>query len=87
MKMFHAVSLAVNADQALALAFRYSRLDEGMRREQLYASLTAVVNHETVLHEDRTRFAIGMLEENSVRVRTIEEMAEIAAEVRQDLRV
>ncbi|MFY9906186.1 MAG: DUF3037 domain-containing protein [Terriglobales bacterium] len=87
MKMFHAVSLAVNVDQALALAFRYSRLDDGMRREQLQASLTAVVDLETVLQEDRARFAVGMLEQNSVRVRTIGEMAGIAAEVRRDLRV
>lgn len=85
--MFHAVSLAVNVDQALALAFRYSRLDDGMRREQLQASLTAVVDLETVLQEDRARFAVGMLEQNSVRVRTIGEMAGIAAEVRRDLRV
>lgn len=87
MKMFHAVSLAVNADQALALAFRYSRLDHGMRREQLHASLTAVVEEETALQDDRTRFAIGMLEQNSVLVRTIREIAEIAADVRRDLRV
>ena len=57
-KMFHAVSLhpikpkpglmgapavAVNVDQALALAYRYSRVEAGMRQEQLQASLTAVV--------------------------------------------
>jgi hypothetical protein len=87
MKMFQAVSLAVNADQALALALRYAKLDEGMRREDLHASLTAVVDQETVLKEDRARFAIGMLEQNEVRVRTISEMDEIAAEVRRDLRV
>jgi hypothetical protein len=87
MKMFHAVSLAVNVDQALALALRYAKLDEGMRREQLHASMTAVVDQETALQEERSRFAIGTLEQNSVRVRTVREMAEIAAEVRRDLRV
>jgi hypothetical protein len=87
MKMFHAVSLAVNTDQALALAFRYSRVDDGMRREQLYPSLTAVVDGGMVLQEERTRFAIGMLEQNSVRVRTVAEMPEIADEVRRELGV
>lgn len=85
-KMFHAVSLAANVDQALALAYRYSRVDAGMRREQLQASLTAVVDQEMALLDDRTRFAIGMLEQSSVRVRTVGEMAEVAGEVRRELR-
>jgi chorismate mutase len=86
-KMFHAVSVAANVDQALALAYRYSRIDAGMRQEQLQASLTAVVDQEVALQGERTRFAIGMLEQNSVRVRAVREMAEIAGEVRRELRV
>jgi len=86
-KMFHAVSVAANMDQALALAYRYSRVEAGMRREQLQASLTAVVDQGMALLEEKTRFAIGMLEQNSVRVRTVGEMAEIAGEVRRELRV
>jgi len=85
-KMFHAVSVAANVDQALALAYRYSRVEAGMRQEQLQASLTAVVDEEMVLQEEKTRFAIGMLEQGSVRVRTVEEMTEIASEVRRELR-
>ncbi len=90
-KMFHAVSVAANVDQALALAYRYSRVDAGMRREQLQSSLTAVVDiamfdQRMALQDERTRFAIGMLEQNSVRVRTVGEMAEIAGEVRRELR-
>ncbi len=85
-KMFHAVSVAANVDQALALAYRYSRVDAGMRQEQLQASLTAVVDQGMALQEEKTRFAIGMLEQNSVRVRAVGEMAEIAGEVRRELR-
>jgi Protein of unknown function (DUF3037) len=84
-KMFHAVSVAANVDQALALAYRYSRVEVGMRQEQLQASLTAVVDQGMGLQEEKTRFAIGMLEQNSVRVRAVGEMAEIAGEVRQEL--
>src|SRR5271166_567416 len=84
-KMFHAVSLAVNLDQALALAYRYSRVDAGMRMEQLQASLTAVLDEGMALREEKTKFAIGMLEQNTVRVRTVGEMAEIAGEVRREL--
>ncbi len=85
-KMFHAVSVTANVDQALALAYRYSRVDAGMRQEQLQASLTAVVDQEMGLREEKTRFAIGMLEQNSVRVRMVGEMAEIAGAVRRELR-
>lgn len=86
-KMFHAVSVAANVDQALALAYRYSRVEAGMRQERLDASLTAVVDQGMALQEERTRFAVGMLEQNSVRVRAVGEMAEIAGEVRRELRV
>jgi hypothetical protein len=85
-KMFHAVSVAANVDQALALAYRYSRVEAGMRQEQLQASLTAVVEQGMALQEGKTRFAIGMLEQSSVRVRAVGEMAEIAGEVRRELR-
>jgi hypothetical protein len=85
-KMFQAVSVAANVDQALALAYRYSRIYGGMRQEQLQASLTAVVDQGMALQEEKTRFAIGMLEQNSVRVRMAGEMAEIAGEVRRELR-
>jgi chorismate mutase len=85
-KMFHAVTLAGNVDQALALAFRYSRVEAGMRQAQLHASLTAVVEQAPELWEERTRFAVGMLEQNAVRVRNVGEMAEVAGEVRRELR-
>jgi DUF3037 family protein len=86
-KMFHAVSLAVNVDQALALAYRYSRIESGMRQEQWQASLTAVVDQGlSLLREEKIGFAIGMLEQNSVRVRAVGEMVAVAEEVRRELR-
>ncbi len=85
-KMFQAVSLAANVDQALALAYRYSRIEMGMRQEQVHPSLTAVVEQTAALRDEKTRFAIGMLQQNSVRVRASDEMREIADEVRRELR-
>jgi len=99
-KMFHAVSLAVNVDQALALAYRYSRIEEGMKQEQMQASLTAVVDHPITpkpgvmgtpieglaVQDERTSFAVGMLEQNRVRVRAVGETETIAEEVRRELR-
>jgi Protein of unknown function (DUF3037) len=86
MRMFQAVSLTANVDQALALAYRYSRVEAGMRQEQVQASLTAVVDQGIALLDEKTRFAVEMLGENSVRVRTVGEMAEIVGEVRRELR-
>ena len=39
------------------------------------------------MRDERMQFAIVMLEQNSVRVRAVGEMAEIAGEVRWELRV
>ncbi len=83
-KMFHAVSVASNVDQALALLYRYSRVATGMQQEGLKVSLTAVVDEESALAEEKTRFAIGMLKEHSVRVKPVEKVAEVAGEVRRD---
>ena len=83
-KMFHAVSIASNVDQALALLYRYSRVATGMRQEGLKVSLTAVVDEESALAEEKTRFAIGMLRQHSVRVKPVEKVVEIAGEVRRD---
>jgi hypothetical protein len=44
-----------------------------------------LVEQEMALREEKTRFAIGMLEQGSVRVRTVGEMTEIADEVRREL--
>ncbi len=85
-KMFHAVSVSANVDLALALAYRFSRIEAGMQQEHLQASLTAVLDQGIVMQQERTRFAIATLEQNSVRVRTVEEMAEVAGEVRRELR-
>ena len=85
-RMFHGVSVAANVDQALALAYRYSRVETGMKQEQLQASLTAVLDQGMALQEEKTRFAVGMLEQSLVRVRAVGEMAEIAGEVRRELR-
>jgi chorismate mutase len=86
-KMLHAISLRANADQAQLFAYRYSRIDEGMRREQLQPSLTAVVDRTIEMRDERARIAIGMMEQNSVRVRVVGEIGEIADEVRRELRV
>jgi len=84
--MFHAVSVMEGVDEALALIYRYSLVATGLRKKQLKASLTAVVDEESALREERQRFAIGMLQQHSVRVASVELIAVIAGEVRRELR-
>jgi hypothetical protein len=83
-KLFHAVSVASNVDQALALLYRYSRVAAGMQHERLQVSLTAVVDEGSALEEEKAQFAIGVLKQSSVLVRPVEKLAEIAGEVRRD---
>ncbi len=83
-KMFHAVSVASNVDQALALLYRYGLVVPGMQQEGLQAALTAVVDERSALAEEKVRFAIGRLKQHCVRVEPVEKAAEIADEVRQD---
>jgi hypothetical protein len=86
-KMFHAVSMATNVDQALALLCRYSEIEAGMRQEQLGASLTAVVDLGPALQEERGQFAVDKLRQHSIAVKTLRDMGEIANDVRVDLRM
>jgi len=86
-KMFHAISVASNVDPALALLYRYSLVATGMREEGLQASLTAVVDERSALAEERTLFAIGRLKQHSVRVESVEMVAEVASEVHRDAAV
>jgi len=55
-----------------------------MQQEQLQVSLTAVVDEESALEEEKARFALGMLKQHSVRVKPVEKVVEIAGEVRRD---
>lgn len=84
LKMFHALALSLSRDPALVLAYRYGRIREGMRKRSEEALLTAVVSEEA-RQRDEAASGIGMLRANEIAVRVVEEMAEVAEEVRRDL--
>jgi len=88
MKMFHAVSLAANIDQAITLAYRYPKVADGMSKgpDQLVAELTAVVDDDLRWEEADIDFAVTTLKENGVQVGTAAEMPLYAAEAKRDLR-
>ena len=87
-KLFHAVSLKASVDAAVMLAARYPKIEEGMRKakDPVTAALTAVVDDGLDRNKDEIGFALGMMEDEAIRVATAAEMPGIAEGVRQELR-
>jgi hypothetical protein len=88
-KLFHAVSLKASVDGAVMLAARYPRIAEGMlqAKDPIAPALTAIVDDELDRKKDEIGFALGMMEENRIRVAAAAEMPGIAERVRVELRV
>ena len=86
LKMFHALALSVGREPAVTLAYRYARVQEGMRKRNEEALLTAVIHEDAVRAKGEVASGIAMLKVNEVVVRSVEEMAAIAKEVRQEIR-
>ena len=85
--MLHAVSLRANVEQAVTLAYRFPKIEEGLlRTDGAKATLTAVLDDGLDLDEQDVAFALGVLEENRVRVTFASEMPRIADTARLELR-
>lgn len=86
LKMFHALALNLSREPAVTLAYRYARIQEGLRKRGEQALLTAVISEDAARKREEVASGIGMLRANEIAVREIGEMAEIADEVRRELR-
>jgi hypothetical protein len=88
LKLFHAVSLRANVNAAVTLGARYAKIAEAMRHseERLEPVLTAVIDDGLEQVQLEVGFALGMMQENGIRVRPVSEMARIAEEARVELR-
>lgn len=86
LKMLHALALNVSREPAVTLAYRYSTIREAMRKRGEEALMTAVVAEQALRSAGEVASGIAMLRANEIRVRSVEEMGEIAGEVRRDLR-
>jgi len=87
LKMFHALALNLSREPAVTLAYRYARIQDGMRRRGQEALLTAIVSEDAARRREEVVSGMGMLRANEILVRDVGEMAEIAGEVRRELRV
>lgn len=87
-KLFHAVSLKSGVDAAVLLAARYPRIVPVMSRMTESATLlTAIIDDDDLDRgRDEVRFALGMMEEERIRIAVVTEMPDIAEVARRELR-
>ncbi len=86
LKMFHALALNLSREPAVTLAYRYARIQEGLRKRGEAALLTAIVSEDAARRREDIASGLGMLRANEIVVRDVGEMAAIADEVRRELR-
>ncbi len=88
LKLFHAVSLASDADAAKVLAFTYPQIREGMARlEQAKTSLTAIVEDDLDRTGEPIAFALDTLARGQIAVAAQAELPRLAEVARRELRI
>lgn len=87
-KLFQAVSLKTSVEAAIMLAGRYPKIAPVMSaKTEAALSLTAVIDDDLDRGQDRIQFALGMMEEERIRIAVAAEMPMIAEVARRELNV
>lgn len=87
-KLFHAVSMRASVDSAVMLAARYGTILPAMARiTKTTPLLTAIVEAELDRNKPEVEFALQMMRESTIGVSKISDMAGIAKQAAQDLKV
>jgi len=85
-KMFQAVSMKSNIDQAVLLASRYPAIAKNMAKKLLVLPLlTAVVEDDLDRTQEKAQFALDMMEDSQIRVAISAEMPLLAEQARKEL--
>ncbi len=85
LRMFHGLALNLSRDPAVTLAYRYAKIQSGMRARDEEALMTAIVSEEALRSTGEVASGIAMLRTHEVEVRPVGEMGEIAERVRREL--
>lgn len=85
-KMFQAIPVARTKDAAVNFAYRYPKIAAGLRRDQKYLEMTAVVEAAYDASDPSVACALHMLQELDIRVARTSEMRAIGEAARIDLR-
>ncbi len=87
-KLFHAVTLSSDVNAAKVLAFSFLQLAQGIRKaEEKRALLTAIVEDDLPTDDETVNFARETLEQNAIRIASVNTMAAIAREAARELRI
>ncbi len=87
-KLFHAVTLSSDVNAAKVLAFSFPQLAQGIRKaEEKQALLTAIVEDDLPTDDETVNFARETLEQNAIRIASVNTMAAIAREAARELRI
>ena len=87
-RMFHALSITTDSENAKVLAFTYPTLSAGvLRLENAKTDLTAIVEDDLNRDDDEIDFALNILQQNSINVATLSQMPELAERARVELRL
>ncbi|MFZ3343094.1 MAG: DUF3037 domain-containing protein [Terriglobales bacterium] len=85
LKMFHALALNMSREPAVTLAYRYSKIQVGMRSRGDEPLMTAIISEDAVRVKGELASGVAMLRANEILVRDVAEMGEIAEETRREL--
>ena len=85
LKMFHGLALNMSREPAVTLAYRYSKIQLGMRGRGEEALMTAIINEDAIRLKGEVASGMAMLRANEIVVRDVGEMGEIAEETRREL--
>ncbi len=83
LQMFQGLALNLSRDPAVTLAYRFAKIQEGMRARDEEALMTAIVSGEAVRARSEVASGLAMLRASEIEVRSVAEMGEIAERVRQ----
>jgi hypothetical protein len=87
-RLFHALALSTEPNNAKVLAFTFPLLSAGIARmENAKAELTAIVEDDLDRHEASTQFALDTLERSSIQFAAVSQMPQIAERARLELKL
>jgi hypothetical protein len=83
LQMFYGLALNLSRDPAVTLAYRYTKIQAGMRARDEEALMTAIVSEEAARAKGEVASGLAMLRASEIEVRSVGEMGEIAERVRR----
>lgn len=87
-KMLHAVSLDADVHVARGLALSYPRIRAGIRaKDNADTQLTAVVETELDRDDASVVFALNLMRENELQVKTVADLPQMAERIREELKL